>query len=151
VSTSRLHVRDVEHIQGRTPAAWYPFCGNTTCWCMEPNPSGPCAEHKEHPLNPRCEECGWPEYRHTEPGAEPTHVADVILRVLQRTRITQVDVARDTGLSTKHVNQLLRKHVALSPEIALLFEQHLGLDAEHLLITQARWQLHQLRATKENP
>jgi hypothetical protein len=31
---------------------------------MEPNPSGPCDEHKETPTNPRCAECGWPEHRH---------------------------------------------------------------------------------------
>lgn len=62
--TSRLHARDVEHIQQRTPVSWYPFCGNTSCPCMEPSPAGPCDEHKESPTNPRCAECGWPEYRH---------------------------------------------------------------------------------------
>lgn len=151
MSTSRLHARDVEHIGQTRPVSWYPFCGNTACWCMEPDPSGPCSDHKDSATNPRCMECGWPEYRHTPPGAQPTHVADVILRFLRARKITQVDVARDTGLSTKHVNQIVRKGVSLTPETALLFEQHLGLDAEALLITQARWQLHQRRAKTETP
>lgn len=143
MSASRLHVRDVEHVQKLTPVSWYPFCGNTTCWCMEPNVGGPCSEHKEHPTNPRCGECGWPEYRHTT--REIEHVADYIRRILKRSNVKQVDLARETGLSPKHINQILQKNVAMSLRIALLFERHLGLDALTLMTMQTRWELHQLR------
>jgi hypothetical protein len=54
----------VTHLTPPPGVAWYPFCGSTSCPCMEPNPSGPCDEHKDTPTNPRCAECGWPEHRH---------------------------------------------------------------------------------------
>jgi hypothetical protein len=54
----------MSHLSPPPPVAWFPFCGNTSCPCMEPSISGPCAEHKETPTNPRCAECGWPQHHH---------------------------------------------------------------------------------------
>ncbi len=46
---------------------WKPFCGDTSCLCMEPNITGACPEYKQDddPTQLRCIECGWPEVRHS--------------------------------------------------------------------------------------
>lgn len=46
---------------------WRPFCGNTSCPCMEPDITGACEEcvgEESGNSNPRCARCGWPERRH---------------------------------------------------------------------------------------
>jgi HTH-type transcriptional regulator/antitoxin HigA len=43
--------------------------------------------------------------------------------------MSQVELARRTGLSTKHVSQIATGKVALSIAIALRFEAALGVDA----------------------
>lgn len=79
--------------------------------------------------------------------AEPEHVAAFIKGTLKAAGWFQADLARRTGLSAKHINQIMQRRVAISPEIAMLFERHAGFDAVELLTIQARWQVHQLRAT----
>lgn len=49
------------------PVEWRPFCGDTSCPCMEPDITGACEEFVGEEAgnhNPRCGRCGWPEYRH---------------------------------------------------------------------------------------
>jgi hypothetical protein len=42
---------------------WKPFCNNTSCPCMEPDPK-PCEEFIDVRGNDRCGRCGWPPNRH---------------------------------------------------------------------------------------
>jgi HTH-type transcriptional regulator/antitoxin HigA len=54
---------------------------------------------------------------------------DTLTEVLDELGMTQTELARRTGLSTKHVNQIVRAAVGLTPETALLFEKATGVSA----------------------
>lgn len=70
---------------------------------------------------------------------------------LRERGLRQVDFARAARLSAKHVNQVVRGKVRISPEFALLLEEALDGDpgppsAEYWLALQATYDLAQLRA-----
>jgi len=54
---------------------------------------------------------------------------DTLEELLEELGMTQTDLARRTGLSTKHVNQIVRGQVGLTPETALLLEKATGVHA----------------------
>lgn len=54
---------------------------------------------------------------------------DTLAEVLDELDMTQAELARRTGLSTKHVNQIIRAAVGLTPETALLLEKATGVSA----------------------
>jgi HTH-type transcriptional regulator/antitoxin HigA len=45
---------------------------------------------------------------------------------LEALDMTQADLARRTGLSTKHINQLVQAAVALTPDTAMALDQVTG-------------------------
>lgn len=59
--------------------------------------------------------------------------------------ISQADLARRTGLSTKHVNQIVQGTAVLSPETALLLERATGIRAEVWNKLEAQWRTQQQR------
>ena len=60
---------------------------------------------------------------------------------------SQSDVAARTNISTKHFNQMINGHVALSPEIAVSLERVLDIPAEVLLQMDATYQAGKVRHT----
>jgi len=54
---------------------------------------------------------------------------DTLTEVLDELGMTQMDLARRTGLSAKHVNQVVKGLVGLTPETALLLEKATGVHA----------------------
>lgn len=60
--------------------------------------------------------------------------------------ISQADLARRTGLSNKHVNQIIQGLAILSPETAVLLERATGLRAEVWNTLEAKWRTQQQRA-----
>jgi HTH-type transcriptional regulator/antitoxin HigA len=54
---------------------------------------------------------------------------DTLAEVLEERDMTQTELARRTGLSTKHINQIIRAAVGLTPETALLLEKATGVSA----------------------
>ncbi len=54
---------------------------------------------------------------------------DTLAEVLDDLDMTQAELARRTGLSTKHVNQVIRAAVGLTPDTALLLEKATGVSA----------------------
>ena len=63
---------------------------------------------------------------------EPDHVLPpgaTLEEILQLRRMTQADLARRTGLSTKHVNQMIKGTASISPEIALRLARATGVPA----------------------
>lgn len=72
-------------------------------------------------------------------GAAPTHFRyepDVVLppgetlaEVLQEAHMSQAELATRTGLSTKHINQIVNGSAPITPETALLLERATGLGA----------------------
>lgn len=53
----------------------------------------------------------------------------LLVSVLRLAGMSQAELARRTGLSTKHVSKLATQSVDLSPHVALLLERELGVHA----------------------
>lgn len=64
-------------------------------------------------------------------------VGDLLRRELGARGLSQAELAARTGLSTKHVNQVVQGVVPLSTSTALLIERALGLSAELLTAIEA--------------
>jgi HTH-type transcriptional regulator/antitoxin HigA len=62
--------------------------------------------------------------------------------------ISQAQLAARTGLSTKHINLVIKGTAALSPDVAVTLEQILGTPAETWLRLEAAYQAHQARAER---
>lgn len=73
----------------------------------------------------------------------PPHPGEILKEELDEQQVSQADLARRTGLSTKHVNQIVQGVVALSPDIAVRLERATGISAETWNRLEAIWQTHQ--------
>ena len=62
------------------------------------------------------------------PPAPPT-VGEAIARTLKSLGMTQIMLARITGLTAKHVNQVITGKVGLSPDVAVKFAHATGTPA----------------------
>jgi addiction module HigA family antidote len=54
---------------------------------------------------------------------------DTLAEVLDQRDMTQTDLARRTGLSVKHVNQIVKGAASITPETAVLLERATGVEA----------------------
>ncbi|MGW4420483.1 HigA family addiction module antitoxin [Streptosporangium sp. NPDC004631] len=70
---------------------------------------------------------------------------ETLKETLEELGISQADLARRTGLSTKHVNQIVQGTAALSPETALLLERAIGVPASVWNILEAAWRTQLVR------
>jgi len=68
-----------------------------------------------------------------------------IADLLEERGMTQVDLAKRTGLSAKHINQLLKGQATISEETALKFEQVLGSTARFWLNLESQYREHLAR------
>ncbi|WP_156254275.1 ImmA/IrrE family metallo-endopeptidase [Pseudactinotalea terrae] len=73
----------------------------------------------------------------------------MILQSLEDLRFTQADVAARASISAKHLNQVIKAHAPLSPDVAVALERVLGVPAEHWLALEATWQAHKARETTQ--
>lgn len=71
----------------------------------------------------------------------------VIQQTLEDLQFTQAEVAARASISAKHLNQIIKAHVALTPEVAVALERVLGVPADHWLALEATWQAHRARGT----
>ena len=69
--------------------------------------------------------------------------ADHLKEYLEVRSMTQADLARETGLSTGRVSELLSGKRRITPHNALRLEKALGLKAYIWLGIQANWDLHE--------
>lgn len=69
----------------------------------------------------------------------------MIQEALESQRFTQADVAARASISAKHLNQVIKAHVPLPPEVAISLERVLGVPADHWLALEATWQAHRAR------
>lgn len=71
---------------------------------------------------------------------------------LRAARISQAALARATGISTKHINQLTRDYVPLTVDVAVRIEEAVpAISAEQLLVMQVREQLATRRCQRSGP
>jgi HTH-type transcriptional regulator/antitoxin HigA len=74
---------------------------------------------------------------------------ELLLAALKLAGMYQSQLARATGLSTKHINQLVTGKAPFSVAVALRIESALQtVSAEDLMVAQARAQVRQARATR---
>jgi len=64
-----------------------------------------------------------------KPPPPPPTVGDAIARTLRSLGMTQIMLARITGLTAKHVNQVISGKVGLSPDVAVKFAHATGTPA----------------------
>jgi len=74
----------------------------------------------------------------------------LIQRELDQRAISQAQLAARTGLSSKHVNQVVKGVVPLSPDVAVALEQVLGTSAETWLSLEAASQAHAARKQRSD-
>lgn len=70
----------------------------------------------------------------------PTPPGEILRADLDARRMTQADLAQRTGLSTKHINQVIQGVASLSPDVALILERTLGTPATVWTMLETRWQ-----------
>lgn len=75
----------------------------------------------------------------------------LIVTILALARMRQAELARRTGLSTKHVNQLCKGIVPMSIDIALRLEQQLGIPAELWMHADTTSRIAAQRRTQPDP
>ncbi|OJV93449.1 MAG: addiction module antidote protein, HigA family [Microbacterium sp. 67-17] len=76
------------------------------------------------------------------------HPGRILQRELDQRSISQAQLAARTGLSTKHINLVVKGTAPLSPDVAVMLEQILGTSAEIWSRLEASYQTRQARAHK---
>ena len=74
------------------------------------------------------------------------HPGAVLRQILQQRGIRQTELAERTGLSAKHINQLVKENIGISGDVAVLLERALGVDAEFWINADIR---HSLQTSRE--
>lgn len=72
----------------------------------------------------------------------------ILQRELDERSISQAQLAARTGLSTKHINLVIKGTAPLSPDVAVMLEQILGTPAEIWSRLEASYQTRQARVHK---
>jgi addiction module HigA family antidote len=102
---------------------------------------------------PTCgaDECGHPRplITRTEPSFDPdwsVHPGELLTEAIAERGWSQADLARQTGLTPKHVCRVLSGRAALGPEAAVTIERATGISARLLMRMQADYSLFEYRA-----
>ena len=72
---------------------------------------------------------------------QPTHPGEVLKDELEFRGISQRSLAREMGMSYSVLNEVLNGKRALNPELALMMEAALGVDAAPLLAMQNEYDM----------
>ena len=83
-----------------------------------------------------------------EPQSVPAP-GETLKETLEDLDLQQADLARRTGLSTKHINQLIQGAASLSPDVAILLERTTGVPAGMWNRLEAAWRTHLARLNEE--
>lgn len=70
------------------------------------------------------------------------HPGVILHRYMQEHGIRQADLAERTGLTAKHVNQIVKKSVGITPDVAVLLETALGTPRRFWSQIGANWDIH---------
>ncbi len=73
--------------------------------------------------------------------AYPTHPGEIIKDEVEYRGISQRQLAKQMGIASSALNEILNGHRPLKEKTALLFEAALGVNAEPLLRLQMRYNL----------
>jgi HTH-type transcriptional regulator / antitoxin HigA len=70
------------------------------------------------------------------------HPGTLLARYLNEHGIRQSELAERTGLTAKHVNQIIKKAVGITPDVAVLLETALGTPRRFWAQAGADWDMH---------
>jgi HTH-type transcriptional regulator/antitoxin HigA len=68
------------------------------------------------------------------------HPGELLAEVLEKRGLRQSELAERTGLSAKHVNQMIKQLIGISPDVAILLERALGTPANFWIQADADYQ-----------
>ncbi len=74
-------------------------------------------------------------------GYQPDYVVppgETLLEMLGEESMSQAELARRTGLSTKHISQIANGHVPISTDVAIRLERATGVPARLMPLTRSR-------------
>lgn len=80
----------------------------------------------------------------------PRHPGEFLVMALKAMEMTQAELSRRTGLSAKHVNFVCNGKVTLTPYVAVLLEEVLGVPAEHWVRLQGAYDLAVAREARQD-
>lgn len=80
----------------------------------------------------------------------PEHAGALLEQVLRLLGMSQAALARQTGLTAKHVNQVCQGNAGISARAAVLFEEATGVGAEVWMQAQARCDIATARAARRD-
>lgn len=70
------------------------------------------------------------------------HPGTFLRRALEQRGIRQSELAERTGLTAKHINQIISRNIGISGDVALLLERALGIDAQFWTRADADYQAY---------
>ena len=70
---------------------------------------------------------------------------DTLRAVIEANRMTQADLSRRAGMSSKHINQIIQGIASITPDTALALERVLGVPAQFWNALEANHQARELR------
>jgi addiction module HigA family antidote len=81
----------------------------------------------------------------------PSPPGDTLRETLAALDMSQAELARRTGISTKHINQITQGLIGISHQVALQLESALGIPARFWCALETEYQLHVLRHRGKQP
>jgi addiction module HigA family antidote len=81
---------------------------------------------------------------------QPTHPGEVLKDELEYRGISQRGLAKEIGISYSAFNEMLNGKRSLSPELAMMMEAALGVDAAPLLAMQNEYDMQMQSATSHS-
>lgn len=73
------------------------------------------------------------------------HPGELLADVLDERGLRQSELAERTGLSAKHINQIIKKSIGISPDVAILLERALSTPADFWIRAEAEYQEYESR------
>src|SRR5450756_2317855 len=77
--------------------------------------------------------------------AYPVPPGETLRDTIEAMGMSQADLSRRTGLSAKHINQIVQGTAPISPDTALALERVVGVPARFWLTLEANYQSRQTR------
>jgi HTH-type transcriptional regulator/antitoxin HigA len=78
----------------------------------------------------------------------PPHPGQAISAALSEQSMTQAELARQTGLTTKHISQIVRGHAGIGTDAATAIATVLPVTARDLIVMQADFDLSNNRSRR---
>lgn len=77
------------------------------------------------------------------------HPGEILGEELETRGVSQAQLARETGVSPKHINEVIKGHSGIGVEFALTLGEYLGTSAELWLNLQQAYDLHHARKARQ--